>query len=90
MSRQSLPLNAIHAFLVVARHLNLTRAADELCLTQGAVSRKIGALESWLGFALFDRHARGLHLTPRGAALLPQLKQGYELMQNAAEQALDA
>ena len=90
MSRQSLPLNAIRAFLVAARHLNLTRAADELCLTQGAVSRKIGALESWLGFALFDRHARGLRLTPRGAALLPQLKQGYDLMLNAAEQAHDA
>ena len=87
MSRQSLPLNAIHAFLVVARHLNLTRAADELCLTQGAVSRKIATLEKWLGFALFERHARGLYLTARGAALLPQLKQGYELMLDATEQA---
>lgn len=90
MSPRSLPLNAIDAFLVTARHLNLTHAAKELCLTQGAVSRKIGALESWLGFALFDRHARGLRLTPRGAALLPQLKQGYDLMLNAAEQAHDA
>lgn len=87
MVRQPLPLNAVHAFLVTARHLNLTRAADELYLTQGAVSRKIAALEKWLGFALFERHARGLHLTTRGAALLPQLKQGYELMVNATEQA---
>ncbi|UQY42448.1 LysR substrate-binding domain-containing protein [Erwinia sp. PK3-005] len=87
MVHQPLPLNAVYAFLVTARHLNLTRAADELCLTQGAVSRKIAALEKWLGFALFDRHARGLHLTARGAAMLPQLKQGYELMLNAAEQA---
>ncbi|MDU4094008.1 MAG: LysR substrate-binding domain-containing protein [Pantoea sp.] len=87
MVNQPLPLNAIHAFLVTARHLNLTRAADELCLTQGAVSRKIATLEQWLGFALFERHARGLHLTVRGALLLPQLKQGYELMQSATEQA---
>ncbi|GLR09294.1 LysR family transcriptional regulator [Mixta theicola] len=87
MVHQPLPLNAVHAFLVTTRHLNLTRAADELCLTQGAVSRKIAALEKWLGFTLFDRHARGLHLTTRGAAMLPQLKQGYELMLSATEQA---
>ena len=51
MSRRSLPLNAIDAFLVTARHLNLTHAAAELCLTQGAVSRKIASLETW--FRLF-------------------------------------
>ncbi|KTR89579.1 LysR substrate-binding domain-containing protein [Pantoea dispersa] len=87
MSRSALPLNAIHAFLVTARHLNLTRAASELCITQGAVSRKIAALESWLGFALFERHARGLHLTDQGAALLPELQQGFNLLVNATEKA---
>lgn len=87
MSRSSLPLNAIHAFLVTARHENLTHAASELCLTQGAVSRKIAALESWLGFALFDRHARGLRLTPQGAALLPELRQGFGIMLKATEKA---
>jgi LysR family glycine cleavage system transcriptional activator len=87
VTRSSLPLNAIHAFLVTARHENLTHAASELCITQGAVSRKIAALESWLGFALFDRHARGLRLTPQGAALLPELRQGFELMLSATEKA---
>lgn len=87
MSRSALPLNAIHAFLVTARHLNLTRAASELCITQGAVSRKIATLESWLGFALFVRHARGLHLTEQGAALLPELQQGFALLVNATEKA---
>jgi len=87
MSRSALPLNAIHAFLVTARHLNLTRAASELCITQGAVSRKIATLESWLGFALFTRHARGLHLTEQGAALLPELQQGFTLLVNATEKA---
>ncbi len=53
MSRRSLPLNAIDAFLVTARHLNLTHAARELCLTQGAVSRKIAALESVVWFSVF-------------------------------------
>ena len=87
MSRFALPLNAIHAFLVTARHLNLTRAASELCITQGAVSRKIAALESWLGFALFERHARGLRLTQQGEALLPELQQGFTLLVNATEKA---
>lgn len=85
MSRTSLPLNAIHAFLVTARHLNLTHAARELCLTQGAVSRKIAQLEQWLGTTLFDRHARGLRLTPQGAALLPDLRDGFALMIRASE-----
>lgn len=87
MSR-TLPLNAVHAFLVTARHLNLTRAAGELCITQGAVSRKIAALEHFLGFALFERHARGLHITPQGAALLPALRQGFEQMVSAADRAM--
>ncbi|WP_158781517.1 LysR substrate-binding domain-containing protein [Pantoea sp. BAV 3049] len=87
MSRRPLPLNAVHAFIVTARHLNLTRAAGELCITQGAVSRKIAALENWLGFALFDRHARGLYLTPQGASLLPAMKTSFEQMMQAAEQA---
>ena len=87
MSR-SLPLNAIHTFLVTARHLNLTRAAGELCITQGAVSRKIATLEHYLGFALFERHARGLRLTSQGAALLPELRQGFEQMIGATEKAM--
>ena len=87
MSRRPLPLNSVHAFIVTARHLNLTRAAGELCITQGAVSRKIAALENWLGFALFDRHARGLHLTSQGASLLPAMRTSFEQMMQAAEQA---
>ncbi|MEJ4044284.1 LysR family transcriptional regulator [Erwinia sp. SLM-02] len=85
MSQRPLPLNAIHAFIVTARHLNLTRAAGELCITQGAVSRKIASLETWLGFSLFDRHARGLRLTPQGSALLPALQAGYQQIFDAAQ-----
>jgi len=88
MMARSLPLNAIHAFLVTARHLNLTRAAGELCITQGAVSRKIATLEHYLGFALFERHARGLRLTSQGAALLPELRQGFDLIAGAADKAM--
>ncbi|OON41489.1 LysR family transcriptional regulator [Izhakiella australiensis] len=85
MPRDALPLNAIHAFLITARHQNLTHAAQELCITQGAVSRKIAALEQWLGFSLFERHARGLRLTLQGSALLPELRSGYLLMERALQ-----
>lgn len=85
--RRNFPLNTVDAFLVTAKHLNLTRAAKELCLTQGAVSRKISTLEEWLGFSLFDRHARGLHLTPQGSALLPELQQSFEHLLNVASKA---
>ncbi|QOV71060.1 LysR family transcriptional regulator [Citrobacter sp. BDA59-3] len=87
MPNRTLPLNAIDAFLVTARHLNLTHAAKELCLTQGAVSRKIASLEAWFGFPLFERHARGLRLSPQGSALLPELRSAFEHLQTLASQA---
>ena len=87
MSRRSLPLNAIDAFLVTARYLNLTHAAAELCLTQGAVSRKIASLEAWFGFPLFERHARGLRLSSQGCALLPELQSAFEHLLTVADQA---
>lgn len=87
MSRRSFPHNTVDAFLVTARYLNLTHAAKALCLTQGAVSRKIAALESWFGFALFERHARGLRLSPQGSALLPELQAAWEQVMTVAEQA---
>lgn len=87
MTRRNFPLNTLDAFLVTARHLNLTRAAKELCLTQGAVSRKIAALEQWFGFALFERHARGLRLTPQGSALLPDLQSAFNRLLDVADRA---
>ncbi|MCS2172859.1 LysR family transcriptional regulator [Scandinavium sp. TWS1a] len=87
MSRSQLPLNTIETFLVTARHLNLTHAAKELCLTQGAVSRKIATLEAWFGFPLFERLARGLRLSPQGSALYPELMTSFNQMVMVAEQA---
>ncbi|MFX2607420.1 LysR family transcriptional regulator [Enterobacter mori] len=87
MSRRSFPLNAIDAFLITARHLNLTHAAQELCLTQGAVSRKIASLEAWFGFPLFERHARGLRLSPQGSALLPEMQSAFTQLLNVADRA---
>ncbi len=72
MSQKSLPpLNWLRAFEVSARYLNFTHAADELHLTQGAVSQQIRQLESHLGVALFKRLPRGLGLTEEGQSYLP-------------------
>src|SRR6218665_1907074 len=54
------------AFLAVAQHLNFRAAADELALTQSAVSRQIQALEEELGLALFLRHTRAVELLAGG------------------------
>ena len=66
MDRAQLPLNALRAFEAAARHLNITRAAAELCVSQGAVSQQVSLLENRLGVALFRRLPRGLALTDEG------------------------
>jgi DNA-binding transcriptional LysR family regulator len=63
-------MNNLRAFEVVARHLNFRSSADELALTQPAVSRQIQALERDVGGALFERSTRAVALTPAGRALL--------------------
>ncbi len=71
MDRAQLPLNALRAFEASARHLNFTKAALELCVSQGAVSQQVAGLEARLGAPLFRRLPRGLMLTDEGRALLP-------------------
>jgi LysR family transcriptional regulator, glycine cleavage system transcriptional activator len=71
------PLNALQIFETVARHRSFTRAADHLCLTQGAVSRQILTLEEYYGFPLFTRHSKGLALTNEGEQLLPTVKESF-------------
>jgi LysR family glycine cleavage system transcriptional activator len=70
-------LNALRAFAVAGRHLSFTRAAEELHVTQGAVSRLVKQLEADLGCALFRRGPRGLELTQDGAAYLPALDDAF-------------
>ena len=64
------PLNSIRAFEAAARHLHLGKAADELAVTHGAVSKHIANLEDHLGFPLFARAGNRLSLTERGHKLL--------------------
>ena len=73
-----LPLNALRAFEVAARHLSFTSAADELNVTQTAVSMQVKNLEERLGVTLFRRLPRGLALTDEGLALLPVLAESFE------------
>lgn len=73
MDRPNIPLNALRAFEAAARHLTLSKAAVELCVTQAALSHQIRNLEERLGVALFRRVPRGLVLTEEGAALAPVL-----------------
>lgn len=78
MDRAQLPLNALRAFEAAARHLNFTRAAIELCVSQGAVSHQVAALERRLGTPLFRRLPRGLALTDEGQALVPVVADAFE------------
>jgi LysR family transcriptional regulator, glycine cleavage system transcriptional activator len=66
MPRRLPQLNALKTFEAAARHENFTRAADELCVTQGAVSHQVKALESELGVKLFNRERQRLVITNAG------------------------
>lgn len=77
MKRTHLPLNALRVLDAAARHLSFTRAADELAVTPAAVGQQIRALEDTLGVVLFRRTAKGLELTPEGAAGLEALRNGF-------------
>ena len=85
MSRSQLPLNALRAFEAAARHASFTHAAEELHVTQAAVSHQVKALEERLGVALFVRRPRGLEITGEGQALLPDLRDAFDRMTNALE-----
>ena len=74
------PLNALRTFEAAARHLSFTKAADELFVTQAAVSHQIRTLEEHLGTALFRRMNRALMLTDEGQALLPAVREAFDLL----------
>lgn len=63
-------MSELHAFMIAARLGSFTRAAEHLCVTQGAISRAVARLEAHLGQVLLTRGAAGLTLTPTGRKLL--------------------
>jgi len=85
MERRRLPpLNALRAFEAAARHLNFSRAADELAVTPGAVSQQIQNLEDYVGASLFKRTPKGLLLTDAAQTALPALREAFDRLAEAA------
>ncbi len=78
------PLNALRAFESAARHLNFSRAAEELSVTPGAVSQQIQNLEDHVGAPLFKRTPRGLLLTDSAQLALPALREAFDRLSEAA------
>lgn len=83
------PLNALRAFEAAARHLSFTKAANELFVTQAAVSHQIKALEDWLGLPLFRRQNRSILLTEAGLSYLPAVRDAFGLLDSATNQLID-
>ncbi|MES2186594.1 MAG: transcriptional regulator GcvA [Pseudomonadota bacterium] len=73
MTRKLPPMNAVRAFEAAARHVSFTKAAEELHVTHGAVSRQVALLESWLGTGLFRRSASQLALTEAGRSYAAEI-----------------
>lgn len=83
LRRRLPPLNALRAFEAAARHLSFTRAADELAVTQAAVSHQVKALEEWLGLRLFERENRTIYLTREGQRYLPAVRAALDTLAEA-------
>jgi LysR family glycine cleavage system transcriptional activator len=76
-------LNPLRAFEVAARHRSFTQAADELCVTQGAISRSVRTLEDFFGVPLFERTSHGLELTDKSKKLAHDLTEIFGMMSDA-------
>jgi len=87
--RRDIPsLRALQAFEAAARHLSFTRAADELHLTQSAISRHIRGLEARLGIRLFRRVRQRIALSEAGAAYLPEVRTCLDRIEASTKQIL--
>ncbi|MDN6886060.1 transcriptional regulator GcvA [Variovorax sp. CAN2819] len=85
MEHQLPPLNALRAYEAAARHLSVKNAADELCVTPGAVSQLVKTLELHLGVQLFRRVNRGIFLTEAGQAYLPPVRSAFRQISDATQ-----
>jgi LysR family transcriptional regulator, glycine cleavage system transcriptional activator len=79
------PLNALRAFEAAARHLSVKNAAQELCVTPGAVSQMLKTLELYLGVALFRRVNRGVQMTAAGLDYLPSIRNAFRQIGEATK-----
>ena len=88
MARRLPPLNALRAFEAAARQLSFTRAAEELNVTQAAISHQVKSLEQWLCLPLFRRLNRALRLTEEGQAYLPAVRDALDKLDEATKRVL--
>jgi LysR family glycine cleavage system transcriptional activator len=88
MPRRLPALNALKAFEAAARHESFTRAAEELCVTQGAVSHQVKALEAELGLKLFNRERQRLVITEAGRAYLSVVRDAFDRIAGGTERLL--
>ncbi len=77
------PLNALRAFEAAARLGGFAAAAEELCVTPGAVSQHIKALEDWTGAPLFERRSQGVALTRLGARTAEEFRAAFDALGHA-------
>ncbi|CAE6889283.1 Transcriptional regulator [Vibrio sp. B1FLJ16] len=89
MSRRLPPLNSLRVFEAAARHLSFTRAAEELFVTQAAVSHQIKALEEFLSLKLFRRRNRSLLLTEEGQSYFLDIKDIFTSIAEATDKVLE-
>jgi LysR family glycine cleavage system transcriptional activator len=89
MPRRLPPLNALRVFEVAGRHLSFSRAADELCVTNAAVSHQIKQLEDHLGKKLFARRNNQLTLTDAGDNYLPRVRDALRALEQATDLLMD-
>src|SRR6185369_1650569 len=82
------PLNALKAFEAAARHESFTRAAEELCVTQGAVSHQVKALEAELAVKLFNRERQRLIITEAGRDYLAVVRDALDRIAIGTERLL--
>jgi LysR family transcriptional regulator, glycine cleavage system transcriptional activator len=88
MRRRLPPLNPLRVFEAAARHIHFTRAAEELGITQAAVSRQISTLERWLKINLFERRHTELRLTAAGSHYLESVRQAFDLIDESTDRVL--
>lgn len=85
MKRGRLPLTALRSFEAAGRHQSFTKAAEELFVSQAAISRQVRELEELLGHDLFERRHRQAVLTERGQTLLTRLSASFDEMSQTLE-----
>jgi DNA-binding transcriptional LysR family regulator len=88
MLRRLPSLNALRSFDAAARHESFTRAAEELCVTQGAVSHQVKALEAELGVKLFNRERQRLVITQAGCDYLAVIRDAFDRIAIGTERLL--